>query len=124
MTVLNISETLFLLRDPRRRYAIDALDDGPVELTELADRVAAIEFGNDYDSDQRKACYVSLKQTHVEALDDADVIDHRELSGVVVPGDNYDELRDVLKTIRETVGDESVEPDGGVLKTATPEKDV
>lgn len=121
MTELDITETLFLLRDQRRRFVIETLDSvETIGLSELADRVAAKEFGDGYTDNERKTCYVSLKQTHIEALADADVIVYRDLAGVVIPGQNYGELREVLNAIRETLDDEdAVDTDGGDIATVT-----
>lgn len=48
------------------------------------------------------------------------MIEYRDLAGVVIPGQNYGELRDVLNAIRETLDDEdAVDTDGGEIATIT-----
>ena len=104
MSDLTVNETLFLLRDSRRRYVLDALQsETSIELSELADRVAALEHGDDYSDEQRKATYVSLKQTHVPNLDEHDVVEYRGLANIVVPGDEFGVASNILTTVRETL---------------------
>jgi len=75
-----------ILSSPRRRYVLYYLRDhgGPVELTDLAEELAAWE--NDTTVDElgpqaRKRVYVSLYQTHVPKLEDAGLIDYDADSG-------------------------------------------
>ncbi len=77
-----------LLSSPRRRYVIYYLrkNGGPVELTTLAEHVAAWE--NDttvdrLDSQDRKRVYVSLYQTHVPRLAETGVVDYDRDSGEI-----------------------------------------
>lgn len=85
-----------LLSNGRRRLLLQRLrgTDG-VELGELATELAAIE--NDISADelsaqQRKRTYVSLYQTHVPKLEDADVVTFDPESGIVRPTDRVNEL--------------------------------
>lgn len=119
MSNLTISETLFLLRDRRRRYVIEALKtESPIDIPDLADSVAAMEHGDDYTEDERKAVYVSLKQTHVPALDDYDVVDYRDLANVVATGPEFDTLTQILTSLSETLGEKRPNTD----ETAPPER--
>lgn len=77
-----------LLSNARRRFVLRRLQasDGPVELSDLAEELAAEE--NDVPSDelsaqQRKRTYVSLYQTHVPKLDEAGVVDYDSETGMI-----------------------------------------
>jgi len=77
-----------LLSSPRRRYVLYLLreTDEPVELTTLAERVAAWE--NDTVVDQiteqeRKRVYVSLYQTHIPRLAETGAVEYDKDSGLV-----------------------------------------
>jgi len=77
-----------LLSSPRRRYILYYLRtvDEPIQLTTLAEQVAAWENETDVDSiteQERKRVYVSLYQTHVPRLDEAGVIEYDNDSGLV-----------------------------------------
>lgn len=77
-----------ILSSARRRYVLYQLrtEDGPVELTELAEDVAAWENDTTVDEltkQQRKRVYVSLYQTHVPKLEDAGLVQYDQDSGEV-----------------------------------------
>jgi len=77
-----------ILSSARRRYVLYQLrtEDGPVELTELAEDVAAWENDTTVDEltkQQRKRVYVSLYQTHVPKLEDANLVDYDQDTGEV-----------------------------------------
>lgn len=77
-----------LLSSPRRRYILYYLrrENGDVELTSLAEQVAAWENDTDVDNiteQERKRVYVSLYQTHIPRLDEAGVIEYDRDSGMV-----------------------------------------
>ncbi|UIO98922.1 hypothetical protein Hbl1158_10285 [Halobaculum sp. CBA1158] len=67
-----------VLANTRRRHVIRALaDDPPCDLGELAEYIAAIENdkpAQQLRSQERKRVYVSLYQSHLQSLADADVI--------------------------------------------------
>jgi hypothetical protein len=65
-----------ILSNERRQAVIEALvEDGPLELSELAERIGAIEAGESPPPrDQRQSVYVSLHQTHLPKLDDYGVV--------------------------------------------------
>lgn len=74
----------------RRRLVIDHLADagGGVELTDLAELVAAAENGvrvADLTSKERKRVYVSLYQTHVPTLESLGFVEYADESGIVHP---------------------------------------
>lgn len=77
-----------ILRNPRRRYVLYYLkqESEPIELTALAEHVAAWENQTDTESlgnQERKRVYVSLYQTHVPKLADAGLVDYDEDAGTV-----------------------------------------
>ncbi|WP_267642345.1 DUF7344 domain-containing protein [Haloarchaeobius amylolyticus] len=100
VTDLDSDEVFQLLTNRRRRDTIRALagedeDDGGTDLGTLADEVAAAETGAPIDevsSDERQRVYISLYQSHLPALDDADVVRYDEETSRVEPGPNLDPL--------------------------------
>ncbi|PSQ27425.1 hypothetical protein BRD06_05040 [Halobacteriales archaeon QS_9_67_15] len=77
-----------ILSSARRRYVLYLLrtEDAPVELTALAEDVAAWENDttvNQLTKQQRKRVYVSLYQTHVPKLEDAGLVNHDQDTGEV-----------------------------------------
>jgi len=76
-----------ILSRGRRRYLLYTLKKrGPMELTELAEYVAAWENDidvEDLEKQQRKRVYVSLYQTHVPKLEEAGLVEYDEETSVV-----------------------------------------
>lgn len=77
-----------ILSSPRRRYTLYYLrtTEGPIKLTDLATQVAAWENEADPDEitdQERKRVYVSLYQTHIPRLDEADIVEYDSDSGLV-----------------------------------------
>lgn len=73
------SEIFDLMSSHRRRFAIHYCKDqeGPVELSDLAEHVAARELDKEIvelTSDERKRVYTSLQQTHLPRLERAGMI--------------------------------------------------
>ncbi|PSP34091.1 hypothetical protein BRC64_01725 [Halobacteriales archaeon QH_10_67_22] len=93
-----------ILSSKRRRQVLSLLkNEGPMELTDLAEKVAAQENDTtveDLNKQQRKRVYVSLYQTHVPKLEDADLVTYDQDSGVV-------ELQAQADSIDRYLGDES-----------------
>jgi hypothetical protein len=84
-----------VLSSPRRRYAISILNrrGEPMELTELAEEVAALEADttvDELDKQQRKRVYVSLYQTHVPKLEEVGIVDYDPDAGTVTLADDAD----------------------------------
>jgi hypothetical protein len=85
---LNQDEVFDILSSARRRYAISILNrrDEPIELTALAEEIAALEGDTtveELDKQQRKRVYVSLYQTHVPKLADAGIVNYDSEAGTV-----------------------------------------
>jgi len=78
---------LNIAQSERRRQCLRAVNEhGRLELTYLAEIVAAAEVNTDRDqlqSQQRKRVYVSLYQTHVPKLDDTGLVRWSEANGTV-----------------------------------------
>lgn len=97
-----------ILSSPRRRYVLYLLRDAgePVELTTLAEHVAAWE--NDVEIDditeqERKRVYVSLYQTHIPRLDEAGVVEYDKETGLVSLAGEAREIDRYLETSQEDV---------------------
>lgn len=97
-------EVFDLLSNQRRRYAIHYCkrEDGPVELGELAEHVAAWELDKEVaelSSAERKRVYTSLQQTHLPTLDRAEMI---EFDGRTIElTENVSELEVYLDVVPE-----------------------
>lgn len=97
-----------LLSSPRRRYILYYLrqSDEPVELTFLAEQVAAWENETSVEEiteQERKRVYVSLYQTHVPRLDEAGVVEYDKDSGMVGLASQAREIDGYLDSNEETV---------------------
>lgn len=98
-----------LLSNPRRRFILSYLrqSEGPVDLVDLADEIAAWENDTDVEnltSQQRKRVYVSIYQTHVPKLANAGVVTHDQDSGLVALSSDANQID------RHLQGDEEREP--------------
>ncbi|MEF8780371.1 MAG: hypothetical protein V5A46_06810 [Haloferacaceae archaeon] len=93
-----------VLRNERRRYALHVLSvaDGPVEVGDLAERVAAWEHDTTVEGlskEQRHRVYTSLQQVHLPRLAEADLVRFDEEAGVVDPSSEvsaYDVYLDIV----------------------------
>ncbi|UPW00935.1 hypothetical protein M0R88_02250 [Halorussus gelatinilyticus] len=86
-----------VLKNRRRRYALHYLRraEGSVQLSELAEQVAAWE--NDIEVDaisaaERKRVYTALYQSHLPKLDDAGIVDYNQNRGIVELSDAAEQL--------------------------------
>jgi hypothetical protein len=86
-----------VLKNRRRRYALHYMRhaDGSVQLSELAEQVAAWE--NDITVDaitaaERKRVYTALYQSHLPKLDDAGIVDYNQNRGIVELSDAAEQL--------------------------------
>lgn len=77
---LSIEDIHDILRNNRRRLAIQCLQRSPsgtMELGDLAEEVARLETGEDPPPrDKRKSAYISLHQSHLSKLDDWGIVDY------------------------------------------------
>lgn len=86
-----------VLKNRRRRYALHYLRraDGTVQLSELAEQVAAWENGITVDAisaAERKRVYTALYQSHLPKLDDAGIVDYNQNRGIVELSSAADQL--------------------------------
>jgi len=101
---LSRDEVFDLLSNRRRRCVVHYLRQRGcvVELSELAQRVAAWENGVDVrelTAAQRKRVYTSLQQTHLDKLDDAGIVEYDADRGVVAPTPAMEELEVYLEVV-------------------------
>jgi len=101
---LSRSEVFALLGNERRRYLLQYLTnvDPPVELGELATRIAAMEHGiavGRVDSNQRKRVYTTLQQLHLPRLDEAGIVDYDADRGLVDRTEHTDRLVVYLEVV-------------------------
>jgi hypothetical protein len=99
-----LSEDLIfdVLKNRRRRYTLHYLkqQDRPVELSELAEQVAAWENDTTVEglsANERKSVYTSLYQTHLPKLADAGIVDYNQSRGVVELSENAVQLEGYLR---------------------------
>jgi len=90
-----------ILSSARRRYVLYLLrtESTPIELTDLAEQVAAWENDTTVEEltkQQRKRVYVSLYQTHVPKLEDAGLVDYDQETGDVQLTETADDVDQYL----------------------------
>ncbi|PSP55922.1 hypothetical protein BRC82_03345 [Halobacteriales archaeon QS_1_67_19] len=94
---LSQDEVFEVLKSPRRRYALYYLrqEGGEADLSDLTEQVAAWENETTptaLSTEQRKRVYISLYQTHLPKLDEADIVNYDRDDGVVRLGDRASDL--------------------------------
>lgn len=90
-----------ILSSARRRYAISILNrrGEPMELTELAEEIAALEGDTtveDLTKQQRKRVYVSLYQTHVPKMEEVGIVTYDQDDGTVALAEGVDAVDEFL----------------------------
>lgn len=105
-------EMFHLLSNRRRRDALRYLadHDGPVDMRDLAERVAAWEQGTtvqQLSSQERQRVYIALYQTHLPKLDDHGVISYNQSRGLIERTERAEQLEPYLR-----------EADAGAVATA------
>lgn len=88
---LPLDETFELLRNQRRRYVLQYLEEaeGKVTLSELAEQIAAWENDKEVrliNSSERKRVYVALYQCHLPKMHGMDVISFNKPRGTIEKG--------------------------------------
>ncbi|WP_458189729.1 DUF7344 domain-containing protein [Haladaptatus sp. NG-WS-4] len=108
---LSRDKIFHILQTQRRRFALRYLKDtdGPVEMRDIAEQVAAWENNTTVralSSNQRQRVYIALYQSHLPKLDNEGIIEYNKSRGVVergpladqfdpyldLPGDDTDEV--------------------------------
>ncbi|SEW18121.1 hypothetical protein SAMN04487945_1973 [Halobacterium jilantaiense] len=98
-------EVFDVLSSRRRRYALHMLKgrDEAVELGDVAEQVAAWEYGEDVADvsyDERKRVYTALQQSHLPKMDDAGVVSFDKNRGVVEPTPAIDDVRVYMDVVK------------------------
>lgn len=109
-----------ILSNSRRRYVLYYLDQEPesIELTALAEHVAAWENETDVDSlgkKETKRVYVSLYQTHIPKLAEAGLIEYDKEAGTVSLASQATEVYDYLRQPEDGIPWEVIYPIEAVL---------
>ncbi|RZV06475.1 hypothetical protein BDK88_3482 [Natrinema hispanicum] len=86
-------EIFTALKNARRRYVLDVLaDHGQIDKGELVTRVTELEHGALIDgldrSTDRHNVYVALQQTHLDVLEDTNVI--RREGNTIIKGERFE----------------------------------
>jgi hypothetical protein len=97
-----------ILSSPRRRYVLYYLrtTDEPVQLTDLAEQVAAWEHDTvpeEITEQERKRVYVSLYQTHVPRLAEVGIIEYDKDSGYISLAEDTGSVDEYLSSPAETL---------------------
>ncbi|WP_458187825.1 DUF7344 domain-containing protein [Haladaptatus sp. NG-WS-4] len=92
-----------ILQTQRRRDALRYLkeNDGPVEMRDLAEQVAAWENDTTLQalaSDERQRVYIALYQSHLPKLDKEGIIEYNQSRGVVERGPLAEQFDPYLET--------------------------
>lgn len=94
---LTEDEIFEVLSARRRRYALEYVKqhDGPIELGELAEQVAAWENDTPVEevrSNERKNVYTALRQLHLPKMEEIGVVDFDKRAGTIALTEQADEL--------------------------------
>ncbi|WP_418284686.1 DUF7344 domain-containing protein [Halorubrum sp. DTA46] len=107
-TEIEREDVFDVLSNARRRYAIELLnqyDPGDeIDLSDLVEYVAARENDTtvaDVDYKQRKRVYSSLRQTHLQKLDDCGLIEYDRSRGTIKLDDAVTEVQMHLEYVPE-----------------------
>ncbi|WIV66343.1 DUF7344 domain-containing protein [Natrialbaceae archaeon AArc-T1-2] len=101
---LSKGEIFEVLRNQRRRYVLHYLkrDEGPVEIGDLAQQVAAWEYETTLEAvtpAQRKRVYTTLQQTHLPKMDEAGILAFDSDEGVIESTDRTREVTIYLEIV-------------------------
>ncbi len=101
---LSKDEIFEILRNKRRRYLLHYLQtyDAPVEIGDLAMRIAAWEYDEPVDAvtaDERKRVYTTLQQTHLPKMAEASIVEYDPDRGLVDRTEHTDELTVYLEIV-------------------------
>jgi DNA-binding transcriptional ArsR family regulator len=116
-----------LLRNSRRRQVMRYLGEHDhADIGELAEHIAAVENGTDPEtlsSSERKRVYVSLYQSHLPKLAEADVVDYDKERGTVSRTPGADLLDQYVEPAADGSGQPVADPDrafvlGGAVAVA------
>lgn len=106
-----IDTKLSCLANPRRRMLVRLLSYGPLIPRDAANWIAyaesdTIDSAKETPPDERHACYVSLTQTHIPTLQDAEIIAEGKEGPDLLPGPEYERARALLAFIDDQLAPE------------------
>ncbi|MFW6265640.1 MAG: DUF7344 domain-containing protein [Halanaeroarchaeum sp.] len=86
-----------ILSNRRRRYVVHALKqaDEPMQIGEVAERVAAWEYDveeSELSYDERKRVYTALQQSHLPKMDDYGILEYDKHRGTIEPRPGLEEV--------------------------------
>jgi hypothetical protein len=101
---LSKNEIFGILRNERRRYLLHYLKtyDAPVEIGDLATRIAAWEYDEPVEavtSEERKRVYTTLQQTHLPKMHEAEIVEYDRDRGLVDRTEHTDDLNVYLEIV-------------------------
>lgn len=93
-TALEVDDVFYLLGNDRRRATVSILaeEDRPVDISSLANTLAAADEGS------YKSVYVSLQQSHLPQLDEYDVVRYDRVDRTVAPGPAFENVAGYVVT--------------------------
>ncbi|NHN49488.1 hypothetical protein G9464_18110 [Halostella sp. JP-L12] len=102
---LPLDDVLDCLSNERRRLTIEIIHDtdGPLSLSEVAERVAARQYGVEraaLTSDQRKCVYTGLYQAHMSKLTEVDAVAFDDREKTISPAENTPALARTISRLR------------------------
>ncbi|WP_433630497.1 DUF7344 domain-containing protein [Halomicrococcus sp. NG-SE-24] len=111
---LSQDDIFHLLQTPRRRYVLQYLKEheGPVEMRDIAEQVAAWENGTTVaalSSDERQRVYIPLYQSHLPKLHEEGVVNYDQNRGTVERtelANQFDKYLDVSEEVDADTDDE------------------
>ncbi|WP_049972109.1 DUF7344 domain-containing protein [Haladaptatus cibarius] len=113
---LSRDKIFHILQTQRRRDALRYLKDtdGPIEMRDLAEQVAAWE--NDttvrkLSSNERQRVYIALYQSHLPKLDNEGIIDYNKSRGIVERGPLADQFDPYLNAPGEVTDENKTDED-------------
>lgn len=104
---LTLDEIFDILKNKRRRRVIKHLrtTDGPAELGDIAERIAATENDKSVSAityDERKRVYVALYQCHLPRMDEMRIVEFNQSRGLVELTDQASEIERFLDVTTES----------------------
>lgn len=101
---LETTEAFDILGNDRRRYALHHLmsTDEPIDIGDLAQRIAAWENGVDADDvtpTERRRVYISLYQIHLPRMESVGILDYESLNDTIHLTDRGENLRVYMEVI-------------------------
>lgn len=110
---ITVDELFQALGNRRRRRVIHALEGGTRDLGALARAIAAVENDittGEVNAQQRKRVYISLYQSHLEKLDEWNVVEWDAQAQTIAPGPAHETAIDTMRTVAGVDDTDEAEP--------------